>query len=126
MALSGILMSPIFNVMRFLRRCGLWSQYRALAPWLQMAVTFKSCHIAQLTDAEPCMSKTRTIAILAVPGVQLLDVSGPLDVFAEANAQSGREYYRLQIWALEAGPVRSSSGARLLPDHVAGDGLLEV
>ncbi|WP_341524102.1 GlxA family transcriptional regulator [Pseudomonas sp. G.S.17] len=72
------------------------------------------------------MSKTRTIAILAVPGVQLLDVSGPLDVFAEANAQSGREYYQLQIWALEAGPVRSSSGARLLPDHVVGDGLTEV
>ncbi|MDI6978617.1 AraC family transcriptional regulator, partial [Serratia sp. Se-RSBMAAmG] len=25
------------------------------------------------------------LAILAVPGAQLLDVSGPLDVFAEAN-----------------------------------------
>ncbi len=38
--------------------------------------------------------KPRNIAILAVPGVQLLDVSGPLDVFAEANLQSGTEAYR--------------------------------
>jgi hypothetical protein len=29
----------------------------------------------------------KTLAIVAVPGVQLLDVSGPLDVFAEANVQ---------------------------------------
>lgn len=37
------------------------------------------------------MSRTsvRTIAILAVPGVQLLDVSGPLDVFAQANIEAG-------------------------------------
>jgi putative intracellular protease/amidase len=27
----------------------------------------------------------KTVAILALPGVQLLDVSGPLDVFAQAN-----------------------------------------
>ena len=37
------------------------------------------------------MAKHTTI--LAVPGVQLLDVSGPLDVFAEANQQRGREVY---------------------------------
>jgi hypothetical protein len=34
------------------------------------------------------MKKTKTVAILATPGVQLLDVSGPLDVFAEANMPS--------------------------------------
>jgi transcriptional regulator GlxA family with amidase domain len=36
------------------------------------------------------MRKPRTVAILALPGVQLLDVCGPLDVFAEANAQVQR------------------------------------
>ncbi len=36
----------------------------------------------------------KTILILATPGVQLLDVSGPLDVFAEANVQTGRVEYR--------------------------------
>jgi transcriptional regulator GlxA family with amidase domain len=62
---------------------------------------------------------SRTVAILALPGVQLLDVSGPLDVFAQANVEAGREFYSLRIIALESGPVRSSSGARLLPDGVA-------
>jgi transcriptional regulator GlxA family with amidase domain len=65
-------------------------------------------------------SPPRTIAILAVPGIQLLDVSGPLDVFAEANAQAGREVYRLRVIATESGDIRSSSGARLVPDGVVG------
>lgn len=64
---------------------------------------------------------TRTIAVLALPGVQLLDVSGPLDVFAQANVEAGRHVYTLQVVACEAGPIHSSSGARLLPDLVAGE-----
>ncbi|MFK3661794.1 GlxA family transcriptional regulator [Scandinavium sp. NPDC088450] len=56
----------------------------------------------------------RTIAILAMPGVQLLDVSGPLDVFAEANALLRREVYDLEIVTLDAGHVRASSGIELV------------
>jgi transcriptional regulator GlxA family with amidase domain len=67
------------------------------------------------------MRKTRVIAILAMPGVQLLDVSGPLDVFAEANVQLRSEAYRLRVIGSRPGPIRSSSGARLLPDAVIGD-----
>ena len=66
---------------------------------------------------------TRTLLILAMQDVQLLDVSGPLDVFAEANAQAGEAVYRLRIVATAPGPVRSSSGARLLPDYVIGDAM---
>ncbi len=62
------------------------------------------------------MKPPRSIAILVLPGVQLLDVSGPLDVFAEANVQAGREVYRLLIVAKRLAPIRSSSGARLVPD----------
>ncbi|WP_210249988.1 GlxA family transcriptional regulator [Labrys sp. KNU-23] len=65
-------------------------------------------------------NETRTIAILALQGVQLLDVSGPMDVFAEANTQAGREAYRLRIVAQGAEAIRSSSGARLLADIVIG------
>jgi transcriptional regulator GlxA family with amidase domain len=65
-------------------------------------------------------SPPRTIAILAAPGIQLLDVSGPLDVFAEANGQAGREVYRLRVIATESGDIRASSGARLVPDSVVG------
>jgi transcriptional regulator GlxA family with amidase domain len=66
------------------------------------------------------MTKTRTVAMLALPGVQLLDVSGPLDVFAEANVQARREVYRLLLVASKGGEIRSSSGTRLMPDLVIG------
>ncbi|QGZ66822.1 GlxA family transcriptional regulator [Paraburkholderia acidisoli] len=62
----------------------------------------------------------RIVAILALPGVQLLDVSGPLDVFAQANIEAGRLVYDLRVIATRAGPIRSSSGVRLLADAVAG------
>ena len=58
--------------------------------------------------------------MVALPGVQLLDVSGPLDVFAEANRQAGYEAYRLLVAARKAGPIRSSSGVRLMPDLIIG------
>src|SRR5258706_2769545 len=67
-----------------------------------------------------CEMKVRAVAIVALPGVQLLDVSGPLDVFAEANAQSGNSPYALMVIAAEPGPIRSSSGVRLMPDRVIG------
>lgn len=67
------------------------------------------------------MREPRSIAILAMPGVQLLDVSGPLDVFAEANLQAGKDFYRLVIVAKAAGHIRSSSGVRLVPDLIVGD-----
>jgi transcriptional regulator GlxA family with amidase domain len=63
----------------------------------------------------------RTIAVIALPGVQLLDVSGPLDVFAQANIEAGEEFYALRVIACERGPLRSSSGVRLLPDGVVGE-----
>ncbi|WP_439623080.1 GlxA family transcriptional regulator [Shinella sp.] len=69
--------------------------------------------------------RTRTIVMVALPGVQLLDVSGPLDVFAEANSQAGYEAYRLLVAARESVPLRSSSGVRLLPDCVIGSDLAE-
>src|ERR1700743_2327301 len=66
------------------------------------------------------MLKCRTVAILGMPGVQLLDVSGPMDVFAEANVQAGRVAYRLIVGACGPGPLVSSSGLRLTRDFVAG------
>lgn len=55
-----------------------------------------------------------------MPNVQLLDVSGPLDVFAQANAQLGTEAYKLRVLATEPGDIRSSSGVRIVPDQVIG------
>lgn len=63
----------------------------------------------------------KTVAVLALPGVQLLDVSGPLDVFAQANIEMGKEYYALKVIGSRRGPIRSSSGVRVLPDAIAGE-----
>ncbi|BDH46000.1 transcriptional regulator [Salmonella enterica subsp. enterica serovar Choleraesuis] len=59
----------------------------------------------------------RTIAILAVPGVQLLDISGPLDVFAEANRLLRRQVYEPVVISLDDMAVESSSGVRLTANY---------
>ena len=57
------------------------------------------------------------IAILAFPRVQLLDVAGPADVFAEASRQLGRPTaYQVQVIGSRAGLLRSSNGLRLAVD----------
>lgn len=54
------------------------------------------------------------IAILAFPRVQLLDVVGPSDVFAEASRQLGDpRAYRVQVIGTQAGTIKGSSGLRL-------------
>lgn len=56
------------------------------------------------------------VVILAVPGVQLLDVAGPLDVFAEANRILRRGVYKTSVMSLAGGSVQSSSGVRIATD----------
>ncbi|MEK1897111.1 MAG: GlxA family transcriptional regulator [Rhizobium sp.] len=57
------------------------------------------------------------IAILTIPGVQMLDVAGPMDVFSEATTQlKGRAGYSLEIVGLTMEPVTALNGTRFLPD----------
>ena len=57
------------------------------------------------------------VAILAVPGVQMLDLAGPMDVFAEAGTLLGDpQAYRVRIVGLTMDPIIASNGARILPD----------
>lgn len=54
------------------------------------------------------------ITILAFPRVQLLDVVGPADVFAEAAKQLGNpRAYRVKIIGTEKGMIKGSSGLKL-------------
>ncbi|WP_199739131.1 GlxA family transcriptional regulator [Herminiimonas sp. KBW02] len=60
---------------------------------------------------------TIQVAILAFPGVQLLDIAGPADVFMEAARQlNDASAYRVQIIGTEPGPFKSSSGLSVTPD----------
>jgi transcriptional regulator GlxA family with amidase domain len=75
----------------------------------------------------------RTVLIVLFDGVQSLDVTGPLEVFAGANRwQSGRDHspagpsgpdgpaYRIRTASLSGRPVRTSSGLRLAPNESLG------
>ncbi|MGE5177750.1 MAG: GlxA family transcriptional regulator [Bacteroidota bacterium] len=71
--------------------------------------------------------RTRRIAALAYPDVQILDVVGPLEVFSRTSrwlVDHGRRAdpaYRVEIIGLNRGAFRVSSGLRLYADHGFGD-----
>ena len=64
----------------------------------------------------------RTVLIVVFDGVQSLDVTGPLEVFAGANAYladrhgGGASAYEITIAGPGGTPVRTSSGLTLVPD----------
>lgn len=64
----------------------------------------------------------KTAAILVFPGVQGLDVSGPLDVFAEANRfLSADDQYSFEILGTESGRVRCSNGLEIHANRLFSD-----
>jgi transcriptional regulator GlxA family with amidase domain len=64
----------------------------------------------------------KTVALLLFPGVQSLDVSGPMDVFAEANTFLAPDQgYRLVTVGTAPYPIRASNGQRLGADHDLDD-----
>ncbi|URN18500.1 MULTISPECIES: GlxA family transcriptional regulator [Streptomyces] len=64
------------------------------------------------------MPAPRRVVVAAFPGVDLLDVTGPAEVFSVASDMTGedRPGYRVQIAAARAGEVPTSSGVRLVAD----------
>ncbi|MFD7794847.1 GlxA family transcriptional regulator [Streptomyces sp. NPDC059759] len=62
----------------------------------------------------------RTVLIVLFDGVQSLDVTGPLEVFAGAEAHRA-DSYRIRTASLDGAPVRCSSGLVLVPDHTLAE-----
>src|SRR5215831_6111092 len=62
------------------------------------------------------MSVPHNILLLAFPHGQLLDIAGPLQMFAGANDAVSRQLYRIEIAAPQAGPFATSSGVQLVAD----------
>ncbi|MFF4534672.1 GlxA family transcriptional regulator [Streptomyces aureus] len=62
----------------------------------------------------------RTVLIVLFDGVQSLDVTGPLEVFAGAETYRGGSY-EIRTASLDGGRVRSSSGLVLVPDRALAD-----
>ncbi|MFD5280073.1 GlxA family transcriptional regulator [Streptomyces rubrogriseus] len=63
----------------------------------------------------------RTVLVLLFDGVQSLDVTGPVEVFAGAE-QHTPGTYRIRTASLDGAPVRTSSGLNLVPDQALGAG----
>src|ERR1700737_3958221 len=62
------------------------------------------------------MLRPHNILLLAFPNGQLLDIAGPLQMFAGANDELSRSVYRIGLAAPQAGPLPTSSGVRLVAD----------
>lgn len=65
----------------------------------------------------------RIVLVVLFDGVQSLDVTGPVEVFAGAAHAIGDPdgAYRLHTASLDGGPVRTSGGLTLLPDSSLAD-----
>ncbi len=68
------------------------------------------------------MSLTHRVVIAVFPDVDLLDVTGPAEVFALANRETGgRAGYRVRLAGPERGEVVTSAGVRLIADLSFGE-----
>lgn len=72
----------------------------------------------------------RNVVLLAYAGMNLLDLSGPLQALATTNRLQGREVYRLHVASAQGGAVLTSAGLPVftqalceLDALLAGDGL---
>ncbi|MEG3630247.1 GlxA family transcriptional regulator [Streptomyces poriticola] len=62
----------------------------------------------------------RTVLVVLFDALQSLDVSGPVEVFAGADAHTPGSYV-IRTASLDGAPVRTSSGLALVPDHALDD-----
>jgi transcriptional regulator GlxA family with amidase domain len=58
----------------------------------------------------------RSVLIVLFDGVQSLDVTGPLEVFAAARADGGGRAYQVRTASLGGAQVRTTSGLAITPD----------
>ncbi len=63
----------------------------------------------------------RRVVILAFPDVQILDVTGPSEVFSIADRIRSGEAYTVELIAPDAGELQSSSALRLIADRGVED-----
>jgi transcriptional regulator GlxA family with amidase domain len=63
------------------------------------------------------MSYTVNVAVLIFPGVEVIDMNGPIDVFTKANRYNGGKY-RVYTVAETAGDIEcEGSTVRIVPDY---------
>src|SRR5260370_38394561 len=66
-------------------------------------------------------AEPRFVVMLVYPGVVAMDIFGPLEAFASANAIAHRPLYRLAIAGMSLAPVETSLGIRITPSIAVAD-----
>ncbi len=72
------------------------------------------------------LGRSKTIGFVAYPGVELIDLCGPLDVFTHAGwcrqlvGKVDAPVYRLEVFAPQPGPVVTSTGLAIVAGHAIG------
>ena len=64
--------------------------------------------------------KPRQIVMLVYPSAHLLDISGPMSLFAAANDFAGYKAYEVALAAAVTGPVETSSGLQIMATRRIG------
>ncbi len=76
----------------------------------------------KIKNISPSQHKVRTIGIVAYPGVQVLDITGPLEVFSFATfglkeqGISNKQVYPIKVIAEKRGPITTMSGIQIIAD----------
>src|SRR4029453_4483992 len=73
------------------------------------------------TTAAPEQAEPRLVVMLVYPGIVAMDVFGPLEAFASANAIAGRPLYRLAIAGKSTAPIATSLGLPIVPSIAFDD-----
>lgn len=65
--------------------------------------------------------RCRNVGILLFGGVEVLEFSGPYEVFAVANRLSGMELFKLITVSYAGEPLKANGGLQLTPDYAMHD-----
>lgn len=85
-----------------------------------------------LSKPESFRFQQRTIGIFAFPGVEILDITGPNEVFGFANefikyhGICDQNIYSTKVFAEQPGPVKTLSGLQIIADEAYGDTNVDI
>jgi transcriptional regulator GlxA family with amidase domain len=65
------------------------------------------------------MAELHDVAVLALPNVVAFELGLPHKLIGTAVDDDGRRLYRVRVATIDGGPVRTSAGYRVLPEHDA-------
>jgi transcriptional regulator GlxA family with amidase domain len=77
--------------------------------------------------AQVRVAKIRSVGFVTYPGVEIIDLTGPMEVFAFANNALQRTgvcsepAYPMEVLAAQTGPIKSSCGLQIIADKAYGD-----